>query len=94
MDYREVLSESIKNCVELNEDKIGISNLTQELGVIHLREENRQTGLNFISLFYFDKVNKKLLVLEPTIYEIKAYSNELLTDIIEELKESLLAYAQ
>lgn len=90
-----LIKETVDNlCVELNEDKIGISNLTQELGVIHLREENRQTGLNFISLFHFDKVNKKLLVLEPTIYEIKAYSNGLLTDIIEELKESLLAYAQ
>ena len=76
-------------CEELNDEKINISNLTQELGLLHLREENRQTGGNFIPLFFFDKTNKKLLVLEPTIYEIKAYNPELLQSIVNELKESL-----
>ena len=78
-------------CDELHEEKIGISNLTQELGVLHQREENRQTDMNFISLFYFDKANKKLLILEPTIYELKGYKVRLLVDIMNELKESLLS---
>ena len=77
-------------CKELGDDSIPISNLTQELGLLHMREENRQAGSNFIPLFYFDKVNKKLLVIEPTIYEIKSYSEEMLNDIINELKESLV----
>lgn len=78
-----------KVCKELGDELINISNLTQELGVIHQREENRQTGGNFIPLFFFDKTNKKLLVLEPTIYEIKAYNNHMIEELIEELKEGL-----
>lgn len=76
-------------CQEWMEDPIGISNLTQELGLIHLREENRQTGVNFISLFYFDKANKKLLVLEPTVYVLKEYNNTLLSDIADELEKNV-----
>lgn len=72
-------------CEEWGEDQIGISNLTQELGLIHLREENRQTGANFIPLFYFDRANKKLLILEPTVYVIREYNSALISDIIEEL---------
>lgn len=80
-----------KLCEELGDEKINISNLTQELGLIHLREENRQTGSNFIPLFFYDRSNKKLLVIEPTIYEIKAYNIRLLEDIIVELKENMIA---
>lgn len=76
-------------CTSWMEDPIGISNLTQELGQLHLREENRQTGTNFISLFYFDKVNKKLLVLEPTIYVVKEYNASLLMDIADELEHNV-----
>lgn len=72
-----------------NEAPIPVSNLTQELGLLHLREENRQTGINFIPLFYFDKVNKKLLILEPTLYVIKAYSVAKLEEIILELEDSI-----
>lgn len=57
------------------DDAIGVSNLTQELGCLHLREENRQTDFNFIPIFYFDKVNKKLLVIEPTVYALLNYRN-------------------
>ncbi|WP_294854233.1 hypothetical protein [uncultured Oscillibacter sp.] len=73
-------------CEKLAEEKIEISNLTQELGLIHEREENRQTGINFIPLFYFDKTNKKLLILEPTVYVIREYNSDLLRNIIEELE--------
>lgn len=76
-------------CANWREDQIGISNLTQELGVLHLREENRQTGTNYIPLFYFDKANKKMLVLEPTVYVIKEYNESLLRDIAEELEKSI-----
>lgn len=76
-------------CTSWDENQIGISHLTQELGSLHLREENRQTGTNFIPLFYFDKVNKKLLVLEPTIYVIKEYNDSLLIDIANELEQSV-----
>ena len=61
------------------------SNITQELGNLHLREENRQTGQNFIPLFYFDKTNRKVLVIEPTIYMIKEYDCKLLQNILNEL---------
>ena len=70
------------------EEPIGISNLTQELGVIHEREENRDTNRNFIPLFYYDKANKKVLVLEPTIYEIKSFDKAKISEITKELKES------
>lgn len=76
-------------CQEWEEDLIGISNLTQELGLIHLREENRQTGVNFIPLFYFDKANKKLLILEPTVYVLKEYNYRLLSDIADELEKNV-----
>lgn len=76
-------------CVIWEEDRIDISNLTQELGVLHLREENRQTKSNFIPLFYFDKANKKLLVLEPTVYVIKQYNESLLIDIADELEKNV-----
>lgn len=76
-------------CTYWKEDLIGISNLTQELGLIHLREENRQTGTNFIPLFYFDKANKKMLVLEPTVYVIKEYNESLLSNIAEELEKNM-----
>lgn len=89
-----IYSSAIKDkldelCEVWGEDRIDISNLTQELGVLHLREENRQTKSNFIPLFYFDKANKKLLVLEPTVYVIKQYNESLLTEITDELEEKV-----
>lgn len=75
---------------DVGEESVAISNLAQELGIIHTREENRQTGKNFISLFYYDKANKKLLALEPTIYQIRAYKPDLIESISAELKEELL----
>lgn len=76
-------------CSEWQDAAIAISNLTQELGQIHLREENRQTGTNFIPLFYYDKANKKLLILEPTIYVIKEYNDGLLSEIADELEKNV-----
>ena len=74
-------------CDRANENRIDISNIAQELGVLHEREENRQTGSNFIPLFYYDKANRKLLVIEPTLYEIRAYDinliDRLITTVIE-----------
>ena len=86
----DIKKEVDKISAEVGEESVGISNLAQELGIIHTREENRQTGKNFISLFYYDKANKRLLVLEPTIYEIKSYRPELIKDIATELMDELL----
>ena len=79
-------------CAELNEDKVDVSNLTQELGMLHLREENKAAKGNYISLFFYDKANKKLLVLEPTIYLIKNYSVSAIESITEELMKTLEKY--
>lgn len=98
MDSAEIQSgislRAIKNkadalCQIWNEDIIPPSNLTQELGFIHIREENRQTGINFIPLFYFDKTNKNLLILEPTIYVIKEYNSDLLSTIVDDLEKNV-----
>lgn len=86
----DIKKEVDKISAQVGEESVGISNLAQELGIIHTREENRQTGKNFISLFYYDKANKRLLVLEPTIYEIKSYKPELIEDIAMELMDELL----
>ena len=90
IDYDEIQNGVDVLCSSLGLERIGKSNLTQELGVIHQREENRQTNRNYISLFYFDKANKKLLILEPALYEIKAYSQAMLDNIIDDLKQSLM----
>lgn len=76
-------------CQRWGEEEIAISNMTQELGVLHLREENRQTGVNFIPLFYFDKANKRLLILEPTIYVIKEYNETMLDEVAIELENNV-----
>lgn len=73
-----------------HEQKIGVSNLAQELGKLHEREENWQTGVNFIPLFYYDKTNKRLLILEPTIYVIKEYDSMMLQDIVGELEKNII----
>ncbi len=78
-----------KLSLKWGEPEIAVSNLTQELGKLHEREENRQTGGNFIPLFYYDKTNKKLLILEPTIYAIKAYDSKLLQDIANDLEKNI-----
>lgn len=89
--------ESIKGgvdsiCDECKENHIDISHITQELGVIHQREENRQTGENYIPLFYFDKVNRKLLVIEPTLYVIKNYDSRLINNLIGTIFETEKEY--
>lgn len=89
-----IKSEVDMLCHSWGEEEIAISNMTQELGILHLREENRQTGVNFIPLFYFDKANKKLLILEPTIYVIKEYNEELLNDIAAELENNVRPHAE
>lgn len=89
----DVISDELNNlCTNLGQPIVDISNLTQELGMLHLREENRQTGNNFISLFFYDKANKKILVLDPTIYVVKNYAVNMIESIIEELKVCLLVY--
>lgn len=72
-------------CYANGEETLGISNITQELGLLHTREENRQTGSNFIPLFFYDRGNRRLLIIEPTIYQIKEYNSQLLTNIVLEL---------
>lgn len=92
IDIASVLAETNSLCHEVGEDTVDISNLSQELGVLHLREENKNTKSNFISLFFYDRANKRLLVLEPTIYLIKNYSTQLIQDIIDELLRALNSY--
>ena len=47
-------------CDRANENRIDISNIAQELGVLHEREENRQTGSNFIPLFLSSTMIKRI----------------------------------
>ena len=79
-------------CSKAGEEPVGISNLTQELGMLHLREENKQTKSNFIPLFFFDRANKKLLIIEPTLYLVKNYSVDMLEEITDELIARLSSY--
>ena len=87
LDVDKIHKEVDNICRSQGKASIQPSNVTQELGNLHLREENRQTGQNFIPLFYFDKTNRKLLVIEPTIYVIKEYNCSLLQKILDELLE-------
>lgn len=81
----ELQAEIDSICESKGEALIQSSNVVQELGNLHIREENRQTSQNFIPLFYYDKTNRKVLVIEPTIYVIKEYSYSLLQDILDEI---------
>lgn len=92
IDITYIQNETNALCTSMGEVTVDISNLTQELGMLHLREENKNAKSNFISLFFFDKANKKLLVLEPTIYMIKNYSVQLIQNIIDELTSILGSY--
>lgn len=85
LDANKIQNEVDKICKEQRTDAIQHSNVMQELVNLHLREENSQTGQNFIPLFYFDRTNRKLLVIEPTIYVIKACKCSLLQKIVDEL---------
>lgn len=90
---RGILNQSIQAkmdliCDQNKEPRIPNSNMIQELGVLHEREENRQAGANFIPLFYYDKANRKLLIIEPTLYEIKEYDPNLITEIIISIKDA------
>lgn len=74
----------VKNiCSEKGEKFLPPSNITQELGLLHTREENLNSGENFIPLFYFDTPNKKILILEPGLYMIKAYKPSGLESLIK-----------
>ena len=92
IDISSIQNETNSLCSEVGEDTVDISNLSQELGMLHLREENKNTRSNFISLFFYDRANKRLLVLEPTIYLIKNYSVQLIKNIIDELVSTLKSY--
>lgn len=92
IDVGIILNETNSLCSEIGDAFVDISNLSQELGMLHLREENKDTKSNFISLFFYDKTNKRLLTLEPTIYLIKNYSVQLLQEMINELVEVLKGY--
>lgn len=89
----ESIKQGVDNiCDEYQEKHIDISHITQELGVIHQREENRQAGENYIPLFYYDKVNRKLLVIEPTLYVIKNYDANLIDNIVNRIVETEIEY--
>lgn len=80
--YENIQKELDKICKEKGIDKFLSSNVLQELGVLHTREENKSSKQNFIPLFYYDSHNKKLLILEPVLYMIKVYSEEGLEQLI------------
>ena len=92
IDIESIQSETNALCHEVREAAVDISNLSQELGMLHLREENKNTKGNYISLFFYDRANKRLLVLEPTIYLIKNYSVQMIESIIDELVLALRSY--
>lgn len=85
LPIEQIMAEIEAICKKCSEESLGISNVTQELGLIHTREENKQTKNNFIPLFFFDKSNRKLLILEPTIYQIREYNSQLITNIVDDL---------
>jgi endogenous inhibitor of DNA gyrase (YacG/DUF329 family) len=72
-----------KICAENGVATFQQSNITQELGIIHQREEMQNSGENFIPLFYYDGPNKKLLVIEPGLYMIKEYNPGALLDMVD-----------
>lgn len=80
-----VLSQIHMICSERGEPDLPNSNITQELGLIHTREENKQTQENFIPIFFYDTANRKVLVLEPTLYFIKMFHIKEYRQIIKEL---------
>lgn len=81
----DIQNEVQEICRESNQRVIQASNITQELGILHTREENRQAGDNFVPLFYYNSTNRKLLVLEPTLYMIKAFSNCPLENLVNDI---------
>ena len=72
-------------CNQTKENSIDISNLTKEIGELHLKEENRETKVNYIPLFYYEKSNRRLLVIEPTIYVLVEYDSNIIKKMVEEL---------
>ena len=80
----EIVSEIEKKCkiVGLSLQK---SNILQELGLIHEREDNSTVGANAIPLFYYDKQKKMILILEPSFYVVKMYNQNSFKQIIEDI---------
>lgn len=82
---QEVINEVKKICESRKEPEIGESNIIQELGLLHEREENRQTDQNYIPLFFYDKSNRRVLIVEPSLYQIREYDPAMITAMIEDL---------
>ena len=86
LKLEDIINEINNICRAKNSAVLQQSNIVQELGILHEREESKGTGGNYIPLFYYDKSNKKLLVLEPYLYVLKLVDAELLKSIIEEIE--------
>lgn len=84
--FEDIINEINNICSVKNSASLQQSNIVQELGILHEREESKGIGGNYIPLFYYDKSNKKLLVLEPYLYVLKLVDAELLKSIIEEIE--------
>ncbi len=83
--FQDLFNELNDICEQLNESKFDRSNVTQELLQLHQREENRDVEENLLPLFFYDKVNRKLLVIDPSFYQIKAFNQDWLQNICDEL---------
>lgn len=66
--------------------KLSRSNIVQELGVLHKRGETRGAIGNFIPLFYFDKSNNKVFILEPNLFVIKSIFPQEISGFIDYIK--------
>ena len=81
----DIMKEIDSICAQKGQEKLQLSNIVQELGLLHNREENIGAGENVIPLFYYDKANKKILVLEPLLYVLKVCNSNLLKQIADEI---------
>lgn len=90
IELNAILYEISKASALRNEPNIPNSNITQELGVLHQREENKGVQENFIPLFYFDTAKRKLFVLEPTVYFVKSYAIGMFRKIIDEINSEVM----
>lgn len=63
----------IKTIKDYNEEGFQDSNVRQELGLLHLREET--IDVNYIPLFYFDSGKGKVLIVDSSLVAATRYDN-------------------
>lgn len=69
------LDDIVNKIISFNEETFQTSNIQQELGMLHLREETvyseGNSNPNFIPLFYYDSAAKKVLIVESALLASK-----------------------